>query len=232
MSLPYINKISEITARILKKHNVEVAHKPTSKFKSMFNKHKDHRKPLDRNNVIYKIPCQDCEQVYISETSKTANTRITEHKNATRREDSRSLPATHVINHNHRFDWTKTTILDNGTTRKARELKEAWHSLQNPAINTSTSQRHTHTLHSKPDHKQPITLPTKTNQSIPQKTHQSTPAKTNQSTTKPHNQSDARSAYATSIHKNTTLSPHKPDEDLKHQVGSSYTKNSNPENIK
>ena len=135
VSLPYINKISEITARILKKHNVEVAHKPTNKFKSMFNKHKHHRKPLDRNNVIYKIPCQDCEQVYINETSNTANTRITEHKNAIRREDSRSLPATHVINHNHRFDWTKTTILDNGTTREAREMKEAWHSQQNPAIN-------------------------------------------------------------------------------------------------
>ena len=106
----------------------------------MFNKHKDHRKPLDSNNVIYKIPCQDCEQVYIGETSKTANTRITEHKNAIRREDSRSLPATHVINHNHRFDWTKTPL--------------------------------------------------------------------------------------------STLSPHKPDEDLKHQVESSYTKDSNPENIK
>ena len=64
-----------------------------------------------------------------------------ENKNAIRREDSRSLPAIHVINHNHRFDWTKTTILDNGTTREARELKEAretketWHSLSNPAIN-------------------------------------------------------------------------------------------------
>ena len=124
-----------MTARILKKHNVEVAHKPTSKLKSIFNKHKDHRKPLDRNNVIYKIPCQHCEQVYIGETSKTANTRITEHKNAIRREVSRSLPATHVINHDHRFDWTKTAIIDHATTREARELKEAWHRLQNSVIN-------------------------------------------------------------------------------------------------
>ena len=81
------------------------------------------------------ILCQDCEQVYIDETSNTANTHILEHKNAIRQEDSQSLPATHIINHNHRFDCTKTTIVDSGTAREACELKQAWHSLQNPAIN-------------------------------------------------------------------------------------------------
>ena len=124
-----------MTARILKKHNLDVAHKPVNKLKTLFNKHKDRPKPLDKTNVIYKIPCQDCEQVYIGETSKTANTHITQHKNAIKREDPRSLPATHIINHDHRFDWTKTTILDHGTTREAREFKEAWHSIQIPSIN-------------------------------------------------------------------------------------------------
>jgi hypothetical protein len=132
ISLPYINQISEMTARILKKHNLDVAHKPVNKLKTLFNKHKDRPKPLDKTNVIYKIPCQDCEQVYIGETSKTANTRITEHKNAIKREDPRSLPATHVINHDHRFDWTKTTILDHGTTREARDFQRSMAQHTNP----------------------------------------------------------------------------------------------------
>ena len=75
VSLPYINKISETTAR--KKRNAKETQckssAQTHKFKSIFNKLKDHCKPLDRNNVIYKTPCQDCQQLYIGETS-TADT--------------------------------------------------------------------------------------------------------------------------------------------------------------
>ena len=73
--------------------------------------------------------------VYIGETSKTIKSRITELKNSIKREDTRSIPATHVRNNDHRFDWNKTTILDHAETRQAREFKEAWHSLRNPAIN-------------------------------------------------------------------------------------------------
>ncbi len=101
----------------------------------MFTKHKNQSDHLDKHNVVYQIPCQDCEKVYIGETSKTVKLRITEHKNAIKREDSRSLPAAHVINNDHRFDWTKTIVLNHTDTREARELKEAWHSLQKPAIN-------------------------------------------------------------------------------------------------
>ena len=80
------------------------------------------------------IPCQDCDNVQIGETSKTIKSRITEHKNAIKREDTRSIPATHAMNNDHRFDWTKTTILDRAETGQACEFKEAWHSLCNPAI--------------------------------------------------------------------------------------------------
>jgi hypothetical protein len=69
------------------------------------------------------------------ETSKTVKSRITEHKEPIKREDSLSLPADHVINNDHRFDWTKTTVLNHANTREAHELKEPWHSRQKPAIN-------------------------------------------------------------------------------------------------
>ena len=135
ITLPYINKISEISARILEKHNLKVAHKPTNKLKSLFNKHKDRPDNEDKQNAIYQIPCRDCEKVYIGETSKTIKSRITEHKNAIKREDVRSIPAKHVIENDHRFDWTNVKVLNHGKTREAREFKEAWHTLQNPTIN-------------------------------------------------------------------------------------------------
>ena len=114
---------------------MKVAHKPTNKLKSLFNKHKDQPDNEDKQNAIYQIPCQDCEKVYICETSKTIKSRITEHKNAIKREDVRSIPAKHVIENDHRFDWTNAKVLNHGKTREAREFKEAWHTLQNPAIN-------------------------------------------------------------------------------------------------
>ena len=42
------------------------------------------------------IPCRDCPQRYIGQTSKKIETRITEHKNAIKRYDYKSLPAAHT----------------------------------------------------------------------------------------------------------------------------------------
>ena len=172
ITLPYINKISEITARIFEKYNLKVAHKPTNKIKSLFNKHKDQPNNEDKQNAVYQIPCQDCEKVYIGETSKTIKSRITEHKNAIKREDERSLPAKHVTENDHRFDWIKIKILNHAKTREAREFKEAWHSLQNPAINRHidipiayqplqhhhNTTRGSQTANEKPEQNQPINI--------------------------------------------------------------------------
>ena len=35
--------------------------------------------------VVYEIPCQDCEKVYIGETGRSLQKRMTEHKAAVRR---------------------------------------------------------------------------------------------------------------------------------------------------
>ena len=54
------------------------------------------------------IPCGDCSQRYIGQTSKKIATRITEHKNAIKRHDLKSLPETH----------THTTIVTLSTGQK------------------------------------------------------------------------------------------------------------------
>ena len=149
-----------------------MAHKPTNKIKSLFNKHKDQPNNEDKQNAVYQIPCQDCEKVYIGETSKTIKSRITKHKNAIKREDERSLPAKHVTENDHRFDWTEIKILNHAKTREAREFKEAWHSLRNPAINRHidipiayqplqhhhNTTRGSQTANEKPEQNQPINI--------------------------------------------------------------------------
>ena len=81
------------------------------------------------------IPCGDCSQRYIRQTSKKIATRITEHKNAIKRNDLRSLPAAHTYDNCHSFNWTKTHFLGRAQTKYAREFKEAWHSTDDDTIN-------------------------------------------------------------------------------------------------
>ena len=81
------------------------------------------------------IPCKDCPQRYMDQTSKKVETRITEHKNAIKRHDLRSLPAAHTYDNCHTFNWTETQLLGRAQTKHAREFKEALYSTDSNAIN-------------------------------------------------------------------------------------------------
>ena len=91
VTLPYINGTSEMTSRLFRPCNIDVAHKPTHKLRSYFTKHKDKTTITETKNAIYMIPCGDCSQRYIGQTSNKIATQITEHKNAIKRHDLRSL---------------------------------------------------------------------------------------------------------------------------------------------
>ena len=135
ITLPYINSTSEMTARLLRPFNINVAHKPTHKLRSYFTKHKDKTSTTETKNAIYMVPCRDCPQRYIGQTSKKIETRITEHKNAIKRHDLRSLPAAHTYDNCHTFNWTETQLLGRAQTKHTREFKEAWYSTDSNTIN-------------------------------------------------------------------------------------------------
>ena len=98
-----------MTARLLRPFNIDVAHKPMHKFNSYF-------------TAIYMIPCRDCQQKHIGQTSKKIETRITEHKNAT-------------YDNCHTFNWKETHLLRRAQTKHAREFIQAWYSTDNNSIN-------------------------------------------------------------------------------------------------
>ena len=59
-----------MTARLLRPVNIDVAHKPTHELRSYFTKHKDKTTITETKNTINMIPCGDCSQRYIGQTSK------------------------------------------------------------------------------------------------------------------------------------------------------------------
>ncbi|UYV72113.1 hypothetical protein LAZ67_9001865 [Cordylochernes scorpioides] len=55
----------------------------------------------NKNNVIYKIPCNDCPAKYIGETSKPLKDRINQHKSGLRNYNPLSLLVDHALKNNH-----------------------------------------------------------------------------------------------------------------------------------
>ncbi len=71
-----------------------------------------------------------------SSSSKTTETRITEHKNTIiQRHDLRSLPAAHTHDNCHTLNCSETQLLGRAQTKHAREFKVALYSTDSNTIN-------------------------------------------------------------------------------------------------
>ena len=136
VSAPYIKGASEKMTRILKPHKIILANKTTTTLKSKLQSLKDPVPLNETTNIIYQIPCSDCDQVYIGETSRNINKRNEEHKNAIGRRDQNSQIFQHVTQELHQVQWNNTRILDRNNNLKQRKFIEACYTQANPkAIN-------------------------------------------------------------------------------------------------
>ena len=88
VTIPYIK-------RILQPYNIRVAHKPTTTLRHLLTNVKYRDEPNNRQGAVYKIKCSDCQASYIGETGRSLNTRLTEHKRATRNGDANNHIAVH-----------------------------------------------------------------------------------------------------------------------------------------
>ena len=103
--MPYIKGTSETISRILQPYNVRVAHKPTSTLRQLLTNVKDRDEPNNGQGAVYKSKCSDCQASYIGETGRNLNTRLTEHKRATRNGDASNHIAVHHQLTNHNIHW-------------------------------------------------------------------------------------------------------------------------------
>ena len=84
MTIPCIKGTSETISRILQPYNIRVAHKPTTTLGQLLTNVKNRDEPNNRQGAVNKIKCSDCQACYFGETGRNLNTRLTEHKRATR----------------------------------------------------------------------------------------------------------------------------------------------------
>jgi len=117
--IPYVENVSEAVARIMRKHNVPMAMKPYKTLKSVLVPPKDKQEKEDLTECVYKVPCANCDNIYIDETGRKFGVRLQEHRtkveSKTARTFTRSLRASSL------------TEIDREPERFTRWIKEAIH---------------------------------------------------------------------------------------------------------
>ena len=63
--------------------------------------------------MVYKIPCRSCTKEYISQTGRTLEHRLKEHRRALVSGDvNLSAVAQHAVDEGHDIDWSSATVID------------------------------------------------------------------------------------------------------------------------
>ena len=127
VTIPYIKGTSETISRILQPYNICVAHKPTITLQQLLTNVKDKDEPNNRQGAVYKIKCSDCQASHIGETGRKLNTRLTEHKRATKNGDANNHIAVHHQLTNHNTDWDSAQCLTYSTNYFQRLTLESWY---------------------------------------------------------------------------------------------------------
>ena len=86
--IPYVKNVSEALSRVFRKHNIGVAMRPHSTLRRALVHPKDKTNKEEVCGCVYRIPCKNCDSVYIGETGRKLGTRLNEH-----RKDSENSPA-------------------------------------------------------------------------------------------------------------------------------------------
>ena len=70
VNLPYIPGVSNTLKRIFRKHKIKGIFNSKDTLRKILSHPKDKIPESRNNNVVYQIPCSDCNAVYIGETKR------------------------------------------------------------------------------------------------------------------------------------------------------------------
>jgi len=96
-------------------------------------------------NVVYKIHCKDCDVSYVGQTKRQLRTRVKEHHNNNKLDESKhSVISEHILSCNYSFDWNQVKILDTEPNYNKRLISEMLHIKEQ--FNSINSQKDTEFL--------------------------------------------------------------------------------------
>ena len=125
-SIIFANRVKRICRKLLPNIKIQFAFKKHVTLKGIFLpilKGKDESKI--NKKLIYSIPCSDCDKIYIGETARTKETRLTEHQAKIRSLSLNSKIVEHILKYKHKFDLPKIKTLAWETNWRKRIIKES-----------------------------------------------------------------------------------------------------------
>ena len=126
-SIPYAQGTSERIGRILNEAGVKVAMKPVKTIGNILTSPKDPIAEHEKSRLVYKIPCADCEFVYVEQTKRDIKSRIAEHTIAIKNsEPEKSALCEHLRLFDHHINWEESTVLQYVNSYRRRLIAESW----------------------------------------------------------------------------------------------------------
>lgn len=134
VSLPYVPALSEDLSRSLRPFNLQVVSRKFNTTNCLKSAVKDTTPLGKQSNLIYEIPCSDCERVYIGETSQHLEKRLNGHKFDKNEKTALKL---HCSQANHQFNFDSCRILKKAENKDIRRNLESINILKsNSAVNS------------------------------------------------------------------------------------------------
>lgn len=145
-SLHHVENLTPALNKVIRRNfpNVQLGFKCVKTNRLLFSKLKDTTPHLHKRNVIYRIPCADCDCAYIGLTTQQLKNRLSGHRSLINRytelkqtdptraieridEFKKTALMEHAIDNDHRFDLSKTRILDQDSRLQALQILEMCH---------------------------------------------------------------------------------------------------------
>jgi hypothetical protein len=129
ISLPFVNGLSQNFQNLFKKYDVTICHKANNLLSANYTKLKSKIPKNKKSNIIYQIPCDNCQSTYIGQTSQYLENRIKSHKYDKKNETALTK---HMKSTNHVFNFNNTKIIKTEQNTKKREFLEMIEIQKNP----------------------------------------------------------------------------------------------------
>lgn len=137
-SLPFVDNLSrQLMATLSTVPNLRIALRNIKTVRDLYTPLKDRTPVTQRSGVVYSIPCNDCDQVYIGQTARTLQGRITSHKSDIRTGKTACQLSVHSNRLKHSPNFHGIKILDTEpNTRKRLFLEMVRISQEDKSMNT------------------------------------------------------------------------------------------------